>query len=462
MSCTISKVNLERYSSPRALFHKTPRISWRFSGEARDWQQASYDLRLERAGETHHHHVDTDQSVFNPWPFPPLSSRDRFKFSVRAISKTGLPTNWFSIDGEVALLERSDWTAVTTYGEQQAAGAPKRPFVLRHTFLNRSPQSDNARLYITALGVYQAALNGQPVGDQVLSPGWQSYKHRLHYQTFNVSEHLKEGYNVFTCWVGEGWYAGRLGWEGGWWDSYGEGKLGLIAQLEIDGKTVLSTGSDGWESAYGHLLASELYDGEIFDMNHVVTGWKPTTSGPLPTAKLISPEAPPVRRQERLAVQKVITTPSGQTILDFGQNLVGWVRFLQSPPSGSTVILRHAEVLEHGELGTRPLRICKATDTITRGTAGWEPTFTFHGFRYVQVEGWTVTSSSVEAVVIYSDMERLGDFTCSHPGLTKFHENTLWGLRGNFVSVPTDCPQRDERLGWTGDLQVSPNEGKRS
>ena len=155
----------------------------------------------------------------------------------------------------------------------------------------------------------------------------------------------------------------------------------------------------------------------------------------------------------------VLTTPSGRTVLDFGQNMVGWIRFTVDGEAGTTITLRHAEVLEHGELGTRPLRNAEATDRYTLRGGGpetWEPSFTFHGFRYVEVDGWPgpVDPAAFTGVVIHSDFERTGTFSCSHEMLNQLHRNVEWGMRGNFVDVPTDCPQRDERLGWTGDLQV--------
>jgi alpha-L-rhamnosidase len=180
------------------------------------------------------------------------------------------------------------------------------------------------------------------------------------------------------------------------------------------------------------------------------------------TAKAITPvarTAPPVRATEELPVAEVITTPSGRTVLDFGQNLVGHLRIRVSGREGDTVVLRHAEVLEHGELGVRPLRHAKATDRYTlagNGVETWEPAFTFHGFRYAEIQGWPgeFDPADVTAVVVHSDMDRTGWFDSSHEQLNRLHENVVWGMRGNFLSIPTDCPQRDERLGWTGDIQV--------
>jgi alpha-L-rhamnosidase len=176
-------------------------------------------------------------------------------------------------------------------------------------------------------------------------------------------------------------------------------------------------------------------------------------------ATLVAPVGPPVRRTAELSPVAVMQSPAGKTLLDFGQNLVGWLRITVAGPAGHTITLRHAEVLEHGELGTRPLRLAEATDRYTLKGAGvevWEPRFTFHGFRYVEIEGWPgeLDPANIKAVVLHSDMERSGWFECSDPLLNRLHENVVWGMRGNFLDVPTDCPQRDERLGWTGDLQV--------
>ena len=187
--------------------------------------------------------------------------------------------------------------------------------------------------------------------------------------------------------------------------------------------------------------------------------WEPAARFEPEVGRLVAPPGPPVRRIEELAVREVLTTPSGATVLDFGQNLVGRVRFTVDGEAGTVVTLRHAEVLEHGEPAYRPLRNAEATDRYTLrgdGPETWEPTFTFHGFRYVEVHGWPgeVDPADFVAVVLHSDMERTGTFSCDNELLEQLHSNVVWGMRGNFLDVPTDCPQRDERLGWTGDLQV--------
>ncbi len=246
-------------------------------------------------------------------------------------------------------------------------------------------------------------------------------------------------------------------------------EIGVVAQLEVDGRVVTKTEASGnWEWAFGAITGGEIYNGETYDSrldkgNWAKKGqadwnWKPVKDLPFTDAEFIFPEAPPVREIMTKPIVDIHRSSSGKLILDFGQNLVGFLRFLVEPAveSGQTITIRHAEVLEHGELGTRPLKEAKATDTlVTGGTLkGWYPKFTFHGFRYAEITGWVPKMGDLEAVVIHSDMEQTGTFDCSHEMINQLHNNVIWSMRSNFVSLPTDCPQRAERLGWTGDLQV--------
>ncbi|CAL5872327.1 uncharacterized protein PFLUO_LOCUS6588 [Penicillium psychrofluorescens] len=313
-----------------------------------------------------------------------------------------------------------------------------------------------------------------------MAPGFTTYRFRFSYQIFDVTDLIRAGQqNTIAAEVGEGWYASSLWREGR--QIYGK-DLGLIAQLEIsfeeDIPPLIITSDANWEWSVGPMLSSEIYDGEVYDMNQERSGWNngsnqisepnewsKVTALPLPTALLSSTKGPPIRQIQEVSPQKIFRSPNGKLLIDFGQNLVGKLRVnsLQKP-SGHQVSFQHAEVLDKGELGTRPLRAAKCTDTIIfsgQKIQNWSPTFTFHGFRYVQVDGWTpedeespLEASSLTAVVLHSDMKRTGWFECSDNLVNRLHENALWSMKGNFVSIPTDCPQRDERLGWTGDIQV--------
>ena len=251
-------------------------------------------------------------------------------------------------------------------------------------------------------------------------------------------------------------------------------RLGVIAQLVltfVDGTSETIASDSKWRFGGSPIISSSIYDGEVYDMTKSQQAWSTpdfddSTWEDVETKthdpKLLrSPDASPIREVESLPAVGILKSPSGKTILDFGQNLVGYIRFkIPAGSKGQKIRLIHTEVLENGECATRPLRIAKATDELTlsdteQGTY-WNPRFTFHGFRYVEVTNWpgTLDAADFTAVVVHTEMRRLGTFECSNDLLNKLHQNVVWSMKGNFVGIPTDCPQRDERLGWTGDLQA--------
>ena len=324
----------------------------------------------------------------------------------------------------------------------------------------------SATWHVSSLGVFEAALNGRPAGEDVLSPGWSAYEWRLRFRSYDVAA-LLEDTTVLTVSVGNGWHRGRLGFMGGR-ALYGD-RLGIIAQLEVgfeDGHRQVVVTDESWTVGGSDVLADDLYDGQTIDARRRTADW--FTPGATPewflaveeldfdSARLAPYVGPPVTRQEVLRPERIWTSPSGRTLVDFGQNLVGWLRFTVQGPEGSEIRIRHAEVLEHDELGVRPLRDAQATDRfiLSGGEDFFEPTKTFHGFRYAEVTGWPgeLAGDSLEAVVVHSDLRRTGFFECSEPLLNQLHRNVVWGTKGNFLDVPTDCPQRNERLGWTGDI----------
>ena len=451
-----------------------PRLSWRAQTAPPGWEQAASEIEVLDAGTGTRWTsgpLPGPNSVLVPWPAPPLRSRQRVSARVRVWGADGTESPWSDTTAiEAALLERSDWQArwVSPAGGSDSSSPSPLPW-MRQTFtLDGEPSS--ARLYITALGVYEAAINATRCGDEVLAPGWTSYHHRLRYQVLDVTAQLRAGTNVIAAVLGDGWYRGRLGFEATR-NIYGD-RTALLAQLEVtmaDGSIVTVSTDEQWVSRLGPILAADLYDGETYDARleladlfapAVDASWAPVEIIEPSCGQLVAPVGPPVRRTHELAAAEVIRLPSGRTIIDFGQNLVGRVRIRVAGPAGTEVVLRHAEVLENGELCTRTLRNAAATDRYTlRGgddVEVWEPRFTFHGFRFVEVDGWPgeLDPAAVIAIVCHSDLERTGTFQCSDERLNRLHANVVWGMRGNFLDVPTDCPQRDERLGWTGDLQV--------
>lgn len=321
----------------------------------------------------------------------------------------------------------------------------------------------SARLVATAHGLYEAALDGRPVDDSVLNPGWTSYEWRLAVRSHDVTALMRAGGRSrrLDVTVGNGWWRGRLGFDHMQVD-YGE-KIGAVAALEVtyaDGHSqVVATDPDTWTASETPVRENSLYNGETIDARVDPAGHPlDVEARDLDRSTLFEQAMPPVRRQEVLHPQRVWASPSGRTLVDFGQNLVGWVRVRVSGPRGTEVTLRHAEVLEHGELGTRPLREARATDVLvlSGGEDVFEPTMTSHGFRYVEVTGWPgeLDPAALEAVAISTDVRRSGWFECSNADVNQLVSNTVWSQRDNFVSLPTDCPQRDERMGWTGDIAV--------
>jgi alpha-L-rhamnosidase len=448
-----------------------PRLSWSLPSGADD--QEAYEFELTRAGHTHRTgRIDGADRVLVPWPADPLVSRERAEVRLRVWTGGADPSPWSeTATAEAGLLRPADWSAVPVGGAwPEDPEADRRPARVRRDFRLDRPVA-RARLYVTAHGLYEAEINGQRVGDDALSPGWTVYRERLRYRTYDVTAHLAVGPNTIGAWLGDGWYRGHIGFDGGYRNVFGA-DLALIAQLEIthdDGSTTLLATDHSWTAAPGPILTSGLYQGETFDARlddpawctpgASADGWTPVTCGSRDPATLVAPQGPPVRRTQEVAPVTVTPRGDGRYLLDFGQNLVGRLRIDVDGPAGTTLTLRHAEVLEGGELATRPLRGADATDQYILAGDGprtWEPRFTLHGFRYAEITDWPggLTPGAVTALVQHTDMRRTGWFECSDDLVNQLHENVVWSMRGNFVDIPTDCPARDERLGWTGDLQV--------
>jgi len=323
----------------------------------------------------------------------------------------------------------------------------------------------HARLYVTARGVFDLQINGESVGRDVFANGWTSHGKRLDTLTYDVTSQLKSGQNAIQARLAAGWYAGRLGWQH---DKSMQGrKAELLLQLEIthqDGSTETIVSDEKWEGTFkGPILSSGLYDGEVYDARIQTDGWRPViANAELGAARLTPKPFPPVRAIETLATKNITEPQPGRFVFDLGQNMVGWAKLTIPVVKDQTVTIRFAEMLnKDGTLYTANYRSAKSTDFYTAaatGTVEWEPSFTFHGFRYVELSGFPAGAKPspawVAGVVLHSDLRRTGSFTSSHAKLNQLQSNIVWGQRGNFLDIPTDCPQRDERLGWTGDAQV--------
>jgi alpha-L-rhamnosidase len=363
-----------------------------------------------------------------------------------------------------------DWVASFITSPDFPTGELAAPAPYLRTEFEATEGLRRATLHVTALGLIEAHLNGARVGDEVLAPGWTSYDHRLVVSSSDVTEEIRSGANALGVILGQGWAVGRLTWEAAKKNLWSDRPLAFV-QLELDygDRVEIVASHANWRAGTGAVRSDSIYDGEVYDARLEPLGWAEPgfDDGDWPAAvvvdrsrdALVSPMAPPIRRTEELPAVSVLTTPQGHTVVDFGQVLTGWVRLRVTGSAGAALTLRHCETLIGGEPDFTTNRTAQATDSYTlrgEGPEEWEPRFTFHGFRYVVVEGWPgqLDPAALTAIVVHSDMARTGWFECSNELVNQLHRNVVWSMRGNFVGVPTDCPQRDERLGWTGDINA--------
>jgi len=365
----------------------------------------------------------------------------------------------------VAAYGASPWGKVKTSSET----VDPAPF-FRKAFTVAKPIK-HASIYASALGVYELHLNGKPVDNDLLSPGWTDYRKRVHYLGYDVTRQLKQGSNVIGAILGDGWYAGYLAFTEHR-HYYGD-KTRFIAQLQIqyeDGSSEVIGTDESWKATTGPILEGDLLMGCVYDARKELpawdaaagadANWTPATVDATVKANLEAHPGTPIRRMLEVTAKRMTEPQPGVYVFDLGQNMVGHIRLLARGEAGRKVVVRHVEMLKpDGMVYTDNLRAAKATDTFYLAGGpqrAYEPYFTFHGFQYVEITGldYKPDIKDVVGIVTYSDLPQTAWFECSEPLVNKLTLNSLWGQRGNFLDVPTDCPQRDERAGWTGDAQV--------
>jgi alpha-L-rhamnosidase len=471
----------EYKENPLGIDVRKPRLSWQLQSDHRGVVQSAYQIQVARTeGELRaarnllwdSGQVKSAQSTLISYEGPALQSAQRYYWRVRVWNGRSEASNWSAAAyWEMGLLAPVDWQSSWIEPDLKEDVSQSQPApLLRGVFKLRAGIKE-ARAYVTSHGLYEMHLNGQRVGDELFTPGWTSYNKRLQYQTYDVTKLLRGGENAVGVVLSDGWYRGNIGFSGQR-NFYGD-KLALLLQIQIkyeDGRQEIVGTNGDWKAATGPILMSEIYHGETYDARLEKKGWSSPDyvdkdwSGVkvvgLRKDILVASAGPPVREVEDIRPVKISKTPAGETVVDMGQNMVGWVRLKAEGAPGTIIRLRHAEVLDHqGNFYTANLRGAKQTVQYTlkgEGLETCEPHFTFQGFRYVAVEGYpgTLTLDSLSGVVIHSDMRRTGEFATSSSLLNQLQHNIIWGQKGNFLDVPTDCPQRDERLGWTGDAQV--------
>ncbi|MDU4239304.1 MAG: family 78 glycoside hydrolase catalytic domain, partial [Limosilactobacillus fermentum] len=328
---------------------------------------------------------------------------------------------------------------------------------------NLGQEVSTARLYITGLGLYEASLNGDKIGNEYLTPGVTAYDQLVQVQSYDVTDQLRQGDNKLLVSTADGWYKGNYGFDGGQDKLYGD-QHRIIAELHVtlaDGTTLQINTDKQWETTQGPVTKSAIYYGEDYDAQFEITGWQPVTV--LNSTKNVLKDrlSLPLTVQETITPTEIITTPAGETVIDFGQNQAGWPEFYCDEPAGTKITLQASEILQEGNFYRGNLRDARAAFTyVSDGKAKWvRPHFTYYGYRYMKITGNTkpVEIKNFRAAVIYSQMETTGDIETTNPLVNRLFQNIQWGQKSNFFDVPTDCPQRDERLGWTGDANIFSN-----
>lgn len=480
---SVEKLHCEYLENPMGLDVPAPRLSWVLSADStmRNVTQKAYWLQVVKDKPVFSNEaeivwdtkkVESDQSVHIKYNGKQLSSGTRYYWRVNIWDSQGRESGWSTPSyWETGLMDSLLWLAqwiTPDIAENESIDQPSP--LLRKEFLLEG-KIKKARLFITSRGLYSASINGNPVTDQLFTPGWTSYHKRLQYQVCDVTNLLQNGANVAGVMLADGWFRGPLGPRQK--RNYYGNKRALLYQLEIEnseGEKKTITSDNSWKSILGPIRLSSIYDGEIYDANYELENWDTPAyeakdwnnvkTMNYPKDKLISSVGVPVKRIEEVKPVQKIITPKNELVFDFGQNLVGRLKIRIKGNKNDTLTILHAEVLDPaGNFYTDNLRTAKQKIQYIfkdNNEINYEPVFTFQGFRYICIKNFkgTIDKENIAAVVIHSEMEQSGYFECSDSMINQLQSNIRWGQKGNFLDVPTDCPQRDERLGWTADVQV--------
>jgi alpha-L-rhamnosidase len=490
----------EHLTEPLGIDEPLPRFTWRLRSSEAGQRQTAYRIHVSRLAQTRAEApappevwdagwVDSGEHAETAYAGAPLARETRYQWTLELRDAAGVACppvrSWFEtgigrwsggwIHADPTIVPPAQPPGHSDRSERTARLTP--PVQFRRSFrLDRVPA--RGRAYVSARGVYELRVNGMRAGDQELAPGWTEYRQRIQYQAHDITSLLRAGENVVAITVADGWWCGYAGADTRHHAQHYGVRPELIAEIVADderaGTRTLRIGTDTtWRYEAGVIRYADLLMGCWTDARAATDGWDrpgfddsswpqavrsatqngPVTSGP--RATLVAQPDQPVRAIRTLPA----VTVSGRGVVDFGQNMAGRVRLIiRGAPPGRKIVIRHGEALDcDGGLYTENLRTAEATDVyVTRGEAVeiFEPSFTVHGFRYAQVLGHPVAAGDIVARVMHSDTPWTGEFECSDPMVNRLAANVAWGQRGNFVAVPTDCPQRDERQGWLADAQV--------
>ncbi len=465
---TVSHLKTNNLNNPIGIEPSAPRFKWILETPQKNTVQSSYEIEVKEAGKSiwRSGKVNDAQSVFVKYAGPALKSDTRYSWTVKVTDNHGQNASSSAAfqTGIKADEIKAKWINSGLKNDTVNGIVP----MFRKTFSTKKAITQ-ATIYVTSRGLYELNLNGKRVGDAQLTPGWTTYNKHLQVNAYDVTAQLQTGQNVIGAYLGSGWYRTRLAWMEQT-NIYGK-ETALLAQINIkykDGSSQIITTDGSWKSAESQIIFSEIYDGETIDARKMQPeafktkfddkAWQNTVEKDFKTDYLTMAINEPIKKHQELKPVKLIITPKGDKVLDFGQNMVGWISANITGTAGNKVTFRHFEMLDKfGNPYFENNRSAKAqANLILSGKSDYfEPKFTFFGFRYVKIDGLeNINLSDFTGHVLYSGMNQTGTFECSNPLVNQLQKNIQWGQRGNFLDVPTDCPQRDERLGWTGDAEV--------
>jgi alpha-L-rhamnosidase len=494
-TAVVDTLRCEYRKNPSGIESAQPRLSWEVKDTTRGAKQTAYQVLVAISRQV----LDANQgdlwdsgkvpsdAMFNiTYAGKPIPSWQTCFWKVRTWDQNDRASDWSQPASWIMAVKEENWKAAKWIGinetERPVPTGTEDPATRRLAARQLRCEFDahakpghalkNAKVAICGLGLSELYLNGKKVGDEVLSPPLNEYNKRATYVVYDVTDMLKDGRNAIGVWLGNGRYWAMRRIDPAPMRTFGPPKVRLVLTATYgskDGDDVQTIITDEqWKATdQGPIVANNEYDGEEYDARKEQNGWaepgyqdaswKSADVLPAPSEKLSAPMSPPIRvTGTRKSIAKTNPKP-GVYIFDLGQNMVGWCRLHVKGPAGTAVHLRHAETLQpDGNLYVANLRHAQCADTYTLkgdGDETYEPRFTYHGFRYVEVTGYPgePANDAIEGCIVNDDLEQAGDFACSNELINRLHTNALWGIRGNYRSIPTDCPQRDERHGWLGD-----------
>lgn len=483
----------EGFIEPLGYYESQPRFSWKLPSSSDSSKQSAYQIQVATQPNLLDATPDlwetdkltSQQTTWVKYQGTPLESRQKLYWRVRLWDENDLVSAWSQIQSiELGLLSNNDWQAkwighpATFMPTQSDQAQPSQETLATPQYLRKSfevkGEIKTARLYITAKGLFKPYINGDEVSKvDVMTPGWTPYAKRIESLSYDLTQRLVQGENTLAASIAGGWYAGRMS---NFVEKEHRLPARLLAQLEItyaNGEVQRVVTDNSWSSSQeGPIRFASIFDGERYDQHKEIAGWNDngfstndwlnTISEPLDLNVAIVPKRhAPIRITERMAVKDIISVTDNVVIMDFGQNMVGVPELNIPVVAGQEVKVRYAEALHKGEFYTDNYRSAESTNYIVPSQTdiiNYQPTFTYHGYRYIEISGFdsskTPEKSWATALIQHSDVDIHANFTSSHAKLNKLSQNIVWGMRSNFYDIPLDCPQRDERLGWTGDAQV--------